>query len=78
MSGVCLECRAYWDVRGDRIALEIAHRTSTVSAAVALYDRFIAGVHARHLSGLPILPGPSRRVGRIAALMAAITPEVKA
>jgi hypothetical protein len=54
----CAECLEYLDVRQPVLVPAIAEVSGPVPlAALAVLDRYMAGVHVRHLSGLPILPG---------------------
>jgi hypothetical protein len=68
----CSDCIDYMAVRQRVVMPAMGRRMiDTGETARQILDRFMAGVHERHLAGLPILPPP--RIGsRFAALMAAV------
>ena len=54
----CAECIAYAEARSDVVIPAMAaRREETGETSVQILDRYMGGVHARHLSGLPILGG---------------------
>jgi hypothetical protein len=54
----CQQCRDYADVRTLVLVPAMAERCEeTGETPKQIADRFMLGVHARHLAGLPIMPG---------------------
>lgn len=52
----CPDCIQYAEVRRPVVVPAMAERRSeTGETSEQILDRFMGGVHARHLSGLPIL-----------------------
>jgi hypothetical protein len=78
----CVDCIVYVQLRQPVLAPAMAAvKRVTGETSRQILDRYMGGVHDRHLAGLPILPGqaaPSRLAGRFAALMAHVNPEVGA
>jgi hypothetical protein len=74
---LCGDCVHYIQVRRDvLIPAFVARKRVTGETSREILDRFMDGVHARHLAGLPILSPTtvSRLAGRFAALMAQVNP----
>jgi hypothetical protein len=60
MSGyvTCPDCIEYGSVRFSILTAALAVRSQqTGETSQQILDRYMDGVHQRHLSGLPILPG---------------------
>jgi hypothetical protein len=54
----CETCIEYLDARKSVLSPALAERADeTGENVITALTRYMAGVHARHLSGLPILPG---------------------
>ena len=54
----CQTCIEYAEVRRPVIVPALVDRSvETGETSEQILDRFMGGVHERHLSGLPILPG---------------------
>ena len=54
---LCSTCIEYAEERMPLLTQPMAdRRAETGETSVQILDRYMTGVHARHLSGLPILP----------------------
>ena len=54
----CRECSTYATVRMPLVFRHTAQRVKDNGSLLSrFYDRYMGGVHQRHLAGLPILPG---------------------
>jgi hypothetical protein len=63
----CGACARYAIARRRVLKWHIAvHCVSTGESVPAVVDRFMAGVHARHLAGLPIMPTGYAGLGEVA------------
>jgi hypothetical protein len=70
----CEHCIIYMTVRRPVLLPAMARVIAkTGETGQEILDRYMAGVHKRHLAGLPIMPRKTNpMLGRVAALMATI------
>jgi len=58
----CPSCIEYAQIRQSVLAPAfVARKRQTGESTQQILDRFMTGVHARHLDGLPILPSEGER-----------------